>query len=248
MITKIMDKKEIPHVYRHQDYSFLEDLENSELFELIKLCIGFVEDGVSDRQIIDELKRKQDCLSKVVCRLYTDHNIKGFRECEAELAGTSLEESRSTEAVSSLFLADVIHYDAAFKEDMTNDESDWVCALENTCYEHYGLFPLKIDLNHSDQEIIEQFVYRLRSLRERFEIPDSPRLYKQRKGDRDKIFRYKIVQLLDLMMWEKLEETQIKKSVLMAFLFPEGRYGEKEYYNTIMPFVNKLSNKSYYIL
>ena len=109
--------------------------------------------------------------------------------------------------------------------------------------------PVTINLeDYSNNEILEALEKNLKLWRKELNISEPPKRVKPRSDEKKKIIDYRILPLIDLELWEAVEEAQIKKSVLMVTLFPDGENGEKEYYNKIKKLKDKLLADDYCLL
>lgn len=66
-----------------------------------------------------------------------------------------------------------------------------------------------------------------------------------RESDPKRIIDYQVLPLLDLNIWEKLENKKITNTVLAAALFPHGTKGEYEIRATIKPFIDRIISDSF---
>jgi uncharacterized protein DUF6387 len=102
--------------------------------------------------------------------------------------------------------------------------------------------PVVIDLaSFTDREIISGIEVMLKSMRKQLCAiePDKSRVW---ASDSRKILTYKVLQTLDLKLWQKYEGIKIKKSVLIVALYPNGERGEVEFDATVSPFIKKLTS------
>ncbi|WP_218313276.1 DUF6387 family protein [Alteromonas antoniana] len=102
--------------------------------------------------------------------------------------------------------------------------------------------PIVLDLaSFTDKEIVAGVKDLLSNIRKQLSIatPDKNRVW---EADRNKILERKVLQILDLRLWEKYEGTKIKKSVLIVALYPSGEIGESDFDATVNPFIKKLTS------
>ena len=66
-----------------------------------------------------------------------------------------------------------------------------------------------------------------------------------------KFKNFRTLQVIDVLLWQKLTEQHIEYETLAAFLFPQGQFTGKQLRETIIPFAKKLldsnSNESAYL-
>ena len=102
--------------------------------------------------------------------------------------------------------------------------------------------PIVLDLaSFTDKEIVAGVKDLLSNIRKQLSIatPDKKRVW---EADRDKILEYKVLQTLDLRLWQKYEGIRIKKSVLIVALYPNGERGESEFDATVDTLIKKLTS------
>lgn len=103
------------------------------------------------------------------------------------------------------------------------------------------LIHVTLDLaDFTDREIISEMKGLLSTTRKQLNAPE-PNKNQVRAPDRDKILTYKVLQTLDLQLWQKFEGAKIKRSVLMFALYTDGERGEVEFDATVKPFIEKLT-------
>lgn len=85
----------------------------------------------------------------------------------------------------------------------------------------------------SDKDITLELETILEEHRSKLEVQVSDNIFRQSVVR--KIVDYRIIPILDLFIWEKLENTKISNSVLSAAVFPLGDKGEYEIRMTIRP-------------
>lgn len=98
--------------------------------------------------------------------------------------------------------------------------------------------------NYSDAEILKSFEKLLPKWRRELQIP-SPSIVFAKDSDDAKIIPYKLLPLLDLLIWSNSIGAKIPNRVLAIALFPTGEKGETEIKQTIMPLLNKLVSDNY---
>jgi hypothetical protein len=108
-----------------------------------------------------------------------------------------------------------------------------------------GKITINLDLeNCTDKEILSDLEKHLKVLREMSKIPE-PETINPRAGDYDKAKEYRVFALFDLLYWARLNNTQIKKSVLAVAVFPNGEKGEGDLNDTIKKYMNKVFSLQY---
>lgn len=104
--------------------------------------------------------------------------------------------------------------------------------------------PVVLDLaSFTNREIIAGMELLLLEMRKQLSTaePDKNRVW---VSDRKKILAYRVLQTLDLRLWQKYEGVRIKKSVLMVALYPNGERGEVEFDATVNPFIKKITSEN----
>ncbi|MDK2765454.1 MAG: DUF6387 family protein [Alteromonas macleodii] len=105
-----------------------------------------------------------------------------------------------------------------------------------------SLINVTLDLaDFTDREIISKMEGFLSTVRKQLNVPE-PDKNRVRAPDRNKILTYKVLQTLDLQLWQKFEGAKIKRSVLMLALYTDGEKGEVEFDATVKPFIEKLTS------
>lgn len=107
-----------------------------------------------------------------------------------------------------------------------------------------------INLDFSDDAIIEEFKSQLVNLRK-----NHKPIYSKSTSYINKLINYRILQVMDLVMWQAITNHHIEYETLTLFLYPKGKYSGKQLKETIIPKAKKLldskSNESgffYYIV
>ncbi|MCL6238772.1 DUF6387 family protein [Acinetobacter sp. ANC 5033] len=109
-----------------------------------------------------------------------------------------------------------------------------------------------INLDFSDDAIIEEIKNQLAELRE---IKNHKPVYLKNKTYINKLINYRILQVMDIILWQVITNHYIQYDALALFLYPRGKYSGKQLKETIMPLSKNLldsrSNDSgffYYIV
>jgi hypothetical protein len=104
---------------------------------------------------------------------------------------------------------------------------------------------LTLDLfKQTDKEILERIATNLQGWRKTIDAPE-PLRFKARTDDVDKINTYRAFAIMDILMWTSAFETDIRTSVFMTKVFPDGEYGSKEYSDYIRKFLSKIIHIRY---
>ena len=104
---------------------------------------------------------------------------------------------------------------------------------------------ITIDIETFTNSEIKQDLDRLLPIwRKQLDIQE-PEVSFQTRSDHTKILEYQIIPLLDLMIWTKLNNTSITKSVYAGILFPDFSRGDTEMRQTIIPFLKKITGEFY---
>jgi hypothetical protein len=96
-----------------------------------------------------------------------------------------------------------------------------------------------------DKEIKNDLNVLLPKWREQLNIPEPDDVFLSKPSDHNKILSYKIIPLIDLMIWAKQNKTQIAHSIYTVALYPYGEKGETEFKQTIIPFFKKIISEKY---
>ena len=109
-----------------------------------------------------------------------------------------------------------------------------------------------INLDFSDDAIIEEFKNQLVALREN---QNHKPIYSKTKSYIDKLINFRILQVMDLLIWQSITNHHIRYDTLALFLYPQGQFSGKQLKETIIPLLKNLldskSNESgffYYIV
>jgi hypothetical protein len=107
---------------------------------------------------------------------------------------------------------------------------------------------LTLDLYRStDKEILDQITNDLQGWRKVMGAAE-PKRYKTRADDRAKVCKYNAFAIIDLLLWSAAFEVDIKSSVFMVKVFPDGEYGSKEYSDYIKIFVTKIMQRGFHLV
>lgn len=113
----------------------------------------------------------------------------------------------------------------------------------------YDDFPsFSINLDFSDDAIITDIKKHLAKLRK--QLKHRPKLLPPKEFIK-KFKNFRTLQVIDVLLWQKLTEQHIEYDTLAEFLFPQGQFTGKQLRETIIPFAKKLlnsrSNESAYL-
>ena len=115
--------------------------------------------------------------------------------------------------------------------------------------EEYEMFPaININLDFSDDAILADIKKHLTKLRKK--LKHRSILLPPKEFIR-KFKNFRTLQVIDVLLWQKLTEQHIEYDTLAEFLFPQGQFTGKQLRETIIPFSKKLlnseSNESKYL-
>lgn len=109
-----------------------------------------------------------------------------------------------------------------------------------------------INLDFSDDAIIEEFKNQLVELRE---TQNQKPVYSKTKSYIAKLINFRILQVMDLLIWQAITNHHVLYDTLALFLYPQGQFSGKQLKETIIPLsknlLNSKSNESgffYYIV
>lgn len=127
---------------------------------------------------------------------------------------------------------------------LDNLNSIYIGTLEDDLLLKTGRSVVCLDLdNYSDKDILKDLKNKLPLLREQMTpLKNSKGI---RGGDLEKIFEYKIIQLIDLHIWATLEDASIPLRVFASVLWPFGDKGELDLLRTVIPHAKKVINHTY---
>ena len=113
----------------------------------------------------------------------------------------------------------------------------------------YDEYPaISINLDFSDDAILTDIKKHLTKLRK--QLKHKPKLLPPKEFIR-KFKNFRTLQVIDVLLWQKLTEQHIEYDTLAEFLFPQGQFTGKQLRETIIPFAKKLlnsrSNESAYL-
>ena len=113
-------------------------------------------------------------------------------------------------------------------------------------YEEYPA--ISINLDFSDDAIIADVKKHLIQLRK--QLKHKPKLLPPKEYLR-KLKNFRALQVIDILLWQKLTDHHIEYETLAEFLFPQGQFTGKQLRETIIPSAKKLldskSNESAYM-
>ena len=115
--------------------------------------------------------------------------------------------------------------------------------------DEYDEYPaISINLDFSDDAILADIKKHLKKLRK--QLKQRPKLLPPKEFIR-KFKNFRTLQVIDVLLWQKLTDQHIEYDALAEFLFPHGQYTGKQLRETIIPFAKKLlnsrSNESAYL-
>ncbi len=108
--------------------------------------------------------------------------------------------------------------------------------------EEYNMYPaISINLDFSDDAILADIKKHLTKLRKK--LKHRPTLLPPKEFIR-KFKNFRTLQVIDVLLWQKLTEQHIEYDTLAEFLFPQGQFTGKQLRETIIPFSKKLLNSN----
>ena len=115
--------------------------------------------------------------------------------------------------------------------------------------DEYDEYPaISINLDFSDDAILADIKKHLKKLRN--QLKQRPKLLPPKEFIR-KFKNFRTLQVIDILLWQRLTDQHIEYDTLAEFLFPHGQYTGKQLRETIIPFAKKLlnsrSNESAYL-
>lgn len=113
----------------------------------------------------------------------------------------------------------------------------------------YDEYPaISINLDFSDDAILSDIKHHLQILRNKL---DHKPKFMPPKEFMKKFKNFRTLQVIDILLWQKLTEQHIEYDTLADFLFPQGQFTGKQIRETIIPFARKMldeeSNESTYL-
>ncbi len=146
------------------------------------------------------------------------------------------------------FLFDFRPYIQPLKEVIDDREIRAKYALRENV-DDYDEYPaISINLDFSDDAIIADVKKHLIQLRK--QLKHKPKLLPSKEYLR-KLKNFRALQVIDILLWQKLTDHHIEYETLAEFLFPQGQFTGKQLRETIIPFTKKLldskSNESAYM-
>ncbi len=118
--------------------------------------------------------------------------------------------------------------------------------LTRTSNENPSCVSIRINLaDYMDKEIKNDLNVLLPKWREQLNISEPGDISLSKPSDQNKILNYKIIPLIDLMIWAQQNNTQIAHSIYTVALYPYGEKGETEFKQTILPFLKKITSEKY---
>ena len=176
--------------------------------------------------------------------------IEGFAEqtyVEYPKLGKILNSKKPME-IFPRFLFDCRPYIQPLKEATDDREIRAKYALRENV-DDYDEYPaISINLDFSDDAIIADVKKHLIQLRK--QLKHKPKLLPPKEYLR-KFKNFRALQVIDILLWQKLTDHHIEYETLAEFLFPQGQFTGKQLRETIIPFTKKLldskSNESAYM-
>ena len=106
--------------------------------------------------------------------------------------------------------------------------------------EEYTKSPsIYLNLDFSDDAILEELRTHLTLLREQ---KNHKPIYLKSRSYLDKLKNFRILQVMDLVMWQAITDSHIQYDTLALFLYPHGQYTGKQLKETITPLAKNLLN------
>ncbi len=105
--------------------------------------------------------------------------------------------------------------------------------------DYYEYPSININLDFSDDAILTDIKQHLTKLRKR--LKHKPKLLPPKEFIK-KFKNFRTLQVIDMLLWQKLTDHHIEYETLADFLFPQGQFSGKQLRERIIPFSKKLLN------
>lgn len=219
-------------------------LSINSIFENDLIELNREDDGSCNPAIIAKINEYHERSKKIQLR-----KIQGF--AEPRFIGNPLEGKINYKKPVEVFprrLWDTRPYIQPIKEVVSDrDNIDKYPFRENV--DTYTQYPaISINLDFSDEVILSDIKKNLLKLRKR--LKHKPTLMPPKEFIK-KFKNFRTLQVIDILLWQKLTEQHIQYETLAEFLFPQGQFSGKQLRETIIPFAKKLindeSNESKYL-
>jgi len=238
--------KHLPEWFNAKNYEGVDDLTPEQLIKQLRyrrICRQFVRTGEyyingkfrrnpSARLWEIENTRKYGLVldqynptnnDDVIQRHYPTHGSDRFTAVRPltcmmlqSAAGAISEAGSADETFDVTFIRGITPWDITCRE-ITIEETN-LSRFSNRNFAHLG-----IDLSQSDTEILKQMKEFLPEYRERLSVLEAPKKRKSFPAMRDVIVRDRVIQFLDILIWEEQNDLQIDRDTLARELYPDGR-------------------------
>jgi hypothetical protein len=145
-------------------------------------------------------------------------------------------------------LFDIRPYIQPIKEMVDDIETRSKYAFRRNVDEYDEYPAISINLDFSDDAILADIKKHLKKLRK--QLKQRPKLLPPKEFIR-KFKNFRTLQVIDILLWQRLTGQHIEYDTLAEFLFPQGQFTGKQLRETIIPFAKKLldsnSNESAYL-
>lgn len=123
-------------------------------------------------------------------------------------------------------------------------EEEYVPSMNDIEAEKGQYFPksgyFKVDLSGSNESLLREFEKLLKQLRVKMDSPPPPTSLNVTEAKLGKLKNYRILAVLDLIIWQYENNVRIKKSTFAHAVFPDlADKGERELTDTIIPFAKR---------
>ncbi len=193
----------------------------------------------SEKYKLSETKSKEDSIERYkneVLNLKSSASISGVTSLMAYFHVKSL-------LVNKLIDEEKEHTN--FKTELLEADID-IVKMKYKLQEHLSDVNIQIDLeNNTDKEIVADLKKLLPMWREQLSIEEPEGILFSKQIDYEKVRPYKILPLLDLMIWELMTNQKIPLRVMTVALFPNAEKGETELKQTVIPLTKKLLSEDY---
>ncbi|WP_334472533.1 DUF6387 family protein [Arsenophonus sp. PmNCSU2021_1] len=252
-------KNDLPKSFSIDNYNDFDNLNDVDFYNqlLLRFSIMFMEspDNLNEK-IAEELFQGIVTNSKYFVDIFDDKEV--FDEEDFHFYERSTRWQRSS-LENSMFIHAFLREDLVLKRPnliktrshslknrIGNFDPNTLSSIgryflsENNCI--HGDVYLKINVNHPDEDLLQELLYFLSSWRKTLNIEDPNKNIVIQSWDvvKAKLIKYKAIPLIDLWIWSDITGNRIKNEVLAVTLYPEGEYGSNNIAQTIEPFLDKI--------
>lgn len=267
-MKKIVSVDELPGWFDLRRYEFVKNLDHkwiwaelfyrASLFEMVRKGVLYLDNGVlkgparflgewSEIEKFGSVKRivrDVDWFGKTVKEMVSGLPNVSFVEDNRRLSEPLSTAVRPLSVSEIVCLAEEVLEIEKEQSDVEDFRSSHVSAIalkqDNEAYNPYSI--IGIDLRFSDTLLIKEITcllpkWRMEKIRSK--VWDGEHV-KATENDLGKVYQYRILPLLDLLVWSSIHSLRIPNSVLAAAIFPKGERGEVDMQKTIKVFALKM--------